>query len=185
MWTGFSIVRSFRPFASSGAFDLAPAVGHVAEAVLGPGEADQPLGRALVEDRLADRTVEHGAGVLVVAEQEGDVGDQRVGHEVADRAGRGHHQVDRAELRALGHLALAAELEVREQLELVAAAHALGDQLLHVLRAGAVMGLRRETESEAQRGLGRGCGRGRAQRRRDGDAAKECGAGTVHVASPR
>ena len=99
----------------------------MAEAVLAPGQRDDALGRELLQHVLADRAVEHRARVRVVAEQERDVEDRDLGHEVRHRAGRGHRQVERAELQRLDRLALGAERAGVEVLDLVAAVGALLD----------------------------------------------------------
>ena len=100
------------------------AVGHVAEAVLAPGQRDQALGRELGQQVLADLAVEHLAGVVVVAEQERDVQDLDVWHEVAHRAGGGDHRVLRAQLHRFDLLAFTAQGAGREHLAFVAAGRA-------------------------------------------------------------
>ena len=89
----------------------------MAKAVLAPGQGDQPVLGKLGENLLADRPVEGGAGVGVVLEEKGDVGDQRRRHETAHRAGGDDHHIDGAELRPHHHLALAAEHAVGEDFD--------------------------------------------------------------------
>jgi hypothetical protein len=72
-----------------GGVDRPLAVGHVAHAVLAPGQRLHALGLECLEQVLADGAVEHRARMRLVAEQEGDVEDARLGHEVGHRAGGG------------------------------------------------------------------------------------------------
>ena len=84
--------------------------------------ATRPLARKFLQQVLADRAIEHGPRMRVVAEQERDVEDRDLGHEVRHRAGRGEGEVERAELHAFDRLALGAERAGVEVLDLVAAA---------------------------------------------------------------
>ncbi|MNT30339.1 hypothetical protein D3C72_1661280 [compost metagenome] len=119
--------------------DVALAVRHVAEAVFGPGQRDDALAREFGQDVLADGAVHDLAGVVVVAEQEGDVDDLDLGHEVAHGAGRGVQQVLRAELDRFDLLALAAQRRVGEVLALEAVLGVLLDLFAEHGGAHAVM----------------------------------------------
>ncbi len=145
--------------AGDGAF----AVGHVAKAVLAPGQRDQALGRELGQQVLTDLAVQRLAGVVVVAEQEGDVQDLDVGHEVAHRAGGGDHGVLRAQLHRLDLLTLAAQGAGREHLALVAAGGALVDLVAEHGGAYVVVRALGQHVADLEHGLGlRGRGKGRA-----------------------
>ena len=121
MWTGFSMVRIFRPLRSAGVLTARLLLVMWRKPFSPQASASKPLASELLQHVLADRTVQHGAGVVVVAEQEGDVEDRDFRHEVADRAGRGHHQIERADLGALDHLPLR-PIGGRDDLELAVAA---------------------------------------------------------------
>ncbi len=118
---------------------LTAIIRHMAKTVLRPGQAYQTLGRALIENTLPDRAVKHAARVRVVAEQKRDIGNQRIGHKITNRPGGCGNEVDSAELGALGHLTLATQLKVGEELDLVTATHALSNRLLHINGAHTVM----------------------------------------------
>lgn len=91
--------------------------------------------------------------MLVIAEEEGNVGEQRVGNKEADRPGRGEDEVEAAVLGAGDQFAFAAECAGREDLNLVAAVRAafqVGGQCLRTRLEGRGFRLR---VAEAQLGL--------------------------------
>ncbi|MPN30977.1 hypothetical protein SDC9_178448 [bioreactor metagenome] len=92
-----------------GAFDVALAVGHVAETVLRPGQGLEALGVELGEQFLPNGAVQHGARMRLVAEQKGHVQNLGFGHEVGYRAAGAEGQLLRAELHGLDGFALAAQ----------------------------------------------------------------------------
>ena len=161
-----------------GHVDRTLAVGHVAESVLGPGEPDHALRRKFLQHLLADRTVEHGARVRVVAEQERDVEDRDLGHEVRQRPRRGQRQVERAELHAFDRFALGAERAGVERLDLVAAVGARFDFAREGVDRHAVVRVLRDRDVDLQRRL-RG-GRVRQRRRSRRRAGERATAGRAH-----
>ena len=152
------------------------AVGEVAEALLAPGQRLEATRREGLQHVLADRAVEHLAGVGEVAHQEGDVEHAGLRHEVQRGAGRQDGEVDGAELQALDDFALAAERAARELLHLEAAAGAGFERLREGLAARAVVRAGRQRIGHLQRGLGGGRGReGEAGSREGGEQRGEPG----------
>ena len=95
-------------------------------------EPDAALGDDVV-DLLEHRTAQDRDHVVLIAEQEGHVEELELRHEVRERGVRGRGDVEAAREHLLDHLDLAAELHVREDLELRLAAgrlvEVLGDHL--------------------------------------------------------
>ena len=138
----------------------------MAETILAPRQCDESLGRKAGEEVLSDRSVEYLARVLGIAEEERDVGEQRVGDEVADRPGRGEDEVEAAILSVGDELAFAAECSGRENQDLVPTVGAtfkvdgqsLGAGLegrgfrLRVAEAQRCLGLRQRRQSSQAKG---------------------------------
>ena len=137
-WVWFSIVRSLRPRRSSGVDTGFLAVGELAKAVAAQRETDQTVGGKLREHLLPDRAFQDAIRVVDVTEQERDVEDLHLGYEIADHRGGRHGDVDRADLEALEHLALAAQRAPGMQPDLEAAIAALLDVVGERLRADAL-----------------------------------------------
>ena len=155
-----------------GALHVALAVGHVAEAVLRPRQRLEALGVELGEHLLADRAVQHRAGVRLVAEQERHVEDLGLGHEVRHRAGGGEGQFLGAQLHGLDGLALAAQRPVVEGLDLVAAVGALCDFLGERVDRHALVRILGGGNADLHRGLG---GRKRSGEQAGGEHGEELG----------
>ncbi len=129
------------------------AVGHVPEAVFAPCERHDALGGKLAEHLLADRSVEHGARVRVIAHQERNVEDRDFGHEVRHGPRRRHRQVERADLQRLDRFALGAEGAGIEILDLVAAAGSRLDLAGEGVDGDAVVRVLADGDVHLQRGL--------------------------------
>ena len=93
--------------------------------------------------------------MIDVAEQEWDLEDLHLGYEIADHRGGGHRNVDRADLQALEHLALAAERAPGVQADLQAAVAFLLDVVGECLRTDALGRCRASDVTQVEH-LGRG-----------------------------
>ena len=151
-----------------GAVHRTLAVGHVAHAVLAPGQRLEALGLELLQHLLADGAVEHRACVGLVAEQERDVEDACLGHEVGHRAGAGEGELLRAQLHRFDALALAAQAAGIEGLHLVAAAGALFDLAGEDVDAHALVGVLGHRDADLHGGLGQGRGGDEGERGQGG-----------------
>ena len=142
MWEGLSITLILSPLMSAGLLIAVLLVSMLRKPDSAVASPLMPAASIAAMQLVADRAGRNPAGVGRVAEQEGHVVEGELRHESRHRRGRGHGEVDRAELDALGHLALAAEARRAEILDLVASAHALVDDLDHAQgrRLGAVAG---------------------------------------------
>ena len=132
--TGLPIMRIFRPLRSSIARDRLLAVVDVAASGVHPAQADQAGGRMvgqLLEQLVADRTVDHLLHVRVVAEHERQVEHVDLRHDRAHRADADARDRKRADLRLLDHLLLAAELHRRIHLHAQPAAGRCFELLAH------------------------------------------------------
>ena len=161
----------------AGRVDGALAVGHVAKSVLRPGQTDQAFGADLLEQVLTDRAVHDLARVVVVAEQERNVHDLHLGHEIAQGAGGGVHEILRAQLHGFDHLAFTAQGGVGKLLALVAACRAFLDRVAERDRTQTVVGIDRVGITDLQHRL-RLNGTGEAEGSGCGDV------GESHVMSP-
>ena len=177
MWTGFSMVRILRPLRSSGAFTGRLLLVMCRKPFSPQASACDALGRELAEHVLADRAVEHRARMRVVAHQERDVEDRDLGHEVRHRTGRGHREVERADLQGFDRLALGAERAGVEILDLVAAAGARLDLARERVDGDAVVRVLADGDVHLQRGLRDGRRGGQRQRggAGQGERGKEAG----------
>ena len=110
---GLPMVRIFRPCRSSIFATGLLAVVDVARAGIHPGEADEAGGRMvgdLLQELRADLAVDHLVHVVDVAEDVGQIEDVELGHDRAHDADRDARHGERADLRLLQKLLLAAEL---------------------------------------------------------------------------
>ena len=99
-------------------------VGHVADAVLTPGQGLETFGVELGQHFLADGAVQHRACVGLVTEQERNVKNLGVGHKVGHGAGGAEGQLLGAELHGLNRFALTTQGAGVKRLNLVATAGA-------------------------------------------------------------
>ena len=104
-----------------GRFDDGPfVVRHVTKAVFCPAQGNDAFAWKLAQNVLANRAVHDLAGMVIVAEQKGNVDNFDLRHKVADRASGGVHDVQRPQLNGFRHLALATERGAWEMLAFVA-----------------------------------------------------------------
>ena len=94
------------------------AVRHVPEAVLEVPEVGEAEGCQVGIELLAQFAVKGLEGGLAALEQEGQVQDLEALVEAGDRRGRGQGDLDGPQLDGFRHLAIAAELRVRVELDL-------------------------------------------------------------------
>jgi hypothetical protein len=87
--------------------------------------------RELLEELVADRAVDHLLHMRVVAEHEGQVEDVELGNQRTHRADADARDGERADLRLLDHLLLAAELHRRIDFDAEAAVGLLLELLAH------------------------------------------------------
>ena len=139
-----------------GHFHIALAVGHVPEAVFGPGQRLEALGVELGQHFLADRAVQHRAGVCLVAEQEGHIENFCLGHKVGNRSCGAESQFLRAQLHRFNRLAFAAERAVVEGLHFVSPAGALFNLFGKGVDGHALVRILRGRDADAHGGLGAG-----------------------------
>ncbi len=98
-------------------------------AVRPQGQADDAAGGEGIAQCLAEGTAaDLLCGFGIVRQKEGDVEDRHQRVEAAEECGRCDGRLKRAELDAFGHLALLAELSLRENLELDGAVGALSHE---------------------------------------------------------
>ena len=128
-------------------------VGHVAKAVLAPREGLDAFRIKFLQQVLADRSVEHGARMRVIAKQERDVEDRDFGNEVRHRSRRRHRQVERAELDTFDRLALGTERAGVEILNLVSPVGPLLDFARERVDRHAVMRVLRDRNVHLERRL--------------------------------
>jgi len=102
-------------------------VRQVTHPVLAPGKRHDALLRNFLEVFLANRAVQHSAGMRRILEKERHVEDTKFGDEGAKRGIGDECNVDLAVLHALDHLHFAAQRAAGVLLDAVLAVRALGD----------------------------------------------------------
>src|ERR671910_350235 len=103
----------------------APAVGHLAPAVLEESEALDTVRGQLVEHTLADLAVEHAVGVLGITEQERQLKRRRLTDEAVEGGRPGLHDLDASAAQQVKRLRARAEPAVRIDVDLDATVGAL------------------------------------------------------------
>jgi hypothetical protein len=139
----------------------------------------KPLASKLGQHFLADGAVQHRTGMGLVAEQEGDVQNTRLGHKVGHRAGGGERELLGAELHRFNGLALATERAGIERLDLVAAVGALFDLFGKGVDTHALVRVLGHRNADLHGGLGGGRGH-----KTDGQRSGQNQAGKFHGLSP-
>ena len=115
----FCITRTFTPEKSSTFWTGLREFVRIAEAVLPIGEVDEADRRQLVGDVLAEGAIEHGVGLLLVGEEEGQVEDAEIGQDADEgRRGGDHHLLGAGPQGLRGLEVAAAERTAPEALQL-------------------------------------------------------------------
>ena len=157
---------------------IALAVGHVAETVFGPGQRLETFSVELGQQVCTKWSVQHHAGVRLVAEQKWHVDDFGLGHKVGYRACGGERQFLSAELYRFDGFALAAQRAVIKRLHFVAATRALFDLLRKHVNAHTLVRVLGGGDADLHGGL---CGGGGHQTNSHNHAKRdaECKAGEI------
>ena len=137
------------------AVDGTLAVGHVAHAVLAPGQRLESLGVKLGQQFLADGAVQHGACMGLVTEQKRDVQNLGLWHKVGHRAGRRKCQRLRAQLHRLNRFTLTTERARVKSLNLVTARRAFFNLFGERVNGNALVRVLRDRNADPHRRLGR------------------------------
>ena len=134
-------------------FDVTFAVGHVAYAVFTPSQRLETFGIKLGEHVLANRAIEHGARMGLVAEQKGHVQNFGFRDKIGNRTRRRKRQLLCAELNRFNRLALATECAAVEGLYFVTPSGASFDFFGKRVNGDTLMGVLRHRDADTHGGL--------------------------------